>query len=211
MKVLAINGSPKKNGNTYHALKLVAEQLEEQNIEVEIIHVGNKKINGCMACGKCSVTLDEMCSIKNDQVNGWIQKMKNADGILLGSPVHYSSIGGSMKSFLDRAFLVTNVNKSMLAHKVGASVVAVRRSGGLPTFDQLNNYLNYSQMILPTSNYWNVIHGTSPGEVLEDLEGIQIMKILGKNMAWLLKIIEYGKVKIPTPCIQEKIFTNFIR
>ncbi|WP_281283474.1 flavodoxin family protein [Thiospirochaeta perfilievii] len=164
-----------------------------------------------MACGKCSKTLDEKCSIISDPVNNVIQKMKFADGIILGSPVHYSAIGGTMKSFLDRVFLVTGVNKSMLAHKVGASVVAVRRSGGLPTFDQLNNYLNYSQMILPTSNYWNVIHGASPGEVLEDEEGIQILRVLGKNMAWLLKIIDFGKEKNPKPLIERKVYTNFIR
>lgn len=211
MKVIAINGSPKKEGNTFHAIRLVADVLEKQNIEVEILHVGNKKINGCMACGKCSSTQDEKCSIKNDQINGWIQKMKYSDGIILGSPVHYSAIGGAMKSFLDRVFLVASVNNSMFAHKVGASVVAVRRSGGLPTFDQLNNYLNYSQMILPTSNYWNVIHGTSPGEVLKDEEGKQIMRILGKNMAWVLNLIDNGKEKIPAPSIEAKVFTNFIR
>jgi len=211
MRVVAINGSPKSNGNTFHALRVVADELEKENIEVEIIHIGNKKISGCMACGKCSKTLDEKCSIVSDPVNDVIQKMKFADGIILGSPVHYSAIGGTMKSFLDRVFLVTGVNKSLLAHKVGASVVAVRRSGGLPTFDQLNNYLNYSQMILPTSNYWNVIHGASPGEVLEDEEGIQILRVLGKNMAWLLKIIDFGKDKNPKPLIERKVYTNFIR
>lgn len=211
MKVLAFNGSPRKEGNTYHAIKIVADELEKEGIETEIIHVGNKTIKGCIACGYCSKHKNEKCVIKDDEVNGWIQKMKEADGIILGSPVHYSAIGGTMKSFLDRAFLVTSVNDGMLRHKVGASVVAVRRSGGVPTFDQLNNYINYSEMIIPTSNYWNVIHGTNPGEALQDEEGVQIMRVLGKNMAWVLKLIENGKGIVKDPEREGKIFTNFIR
>ncbi|WP_461204866.1 flavodoxin family protein [Clostridium sp. DL1XJH146] len=211
MKVVAFNGSPKKEGNTYHAIKLVTEELKKEGIETEIIHVGNKTIRGCAACGMCSKNKDEKCIIKDDEVNEWIQKMKEADGIILGSPVHYSAIGGTMKAFLDRAFLVTSVNSGMLRHKVGAPVVAVRRSGGVPTFNQLNNYLNYSEMAIPTSNYWNVIHGTEPGEALQDEEGIQIMRVLGKNMAWLMKIVENGKDRVEETEKEEKIFTNFIR
>lgn len=211
MKVVAFNGSPKKEGNTYHALKLVTEQLEIQGIETEIMHVGNKGVKGCIACGQCAKNKDEKCVIKNDDVNLWIQNMKKADGILLGSPVHYASMGANMKSFLDRAFYVSGSNGSMFRHKVGASVVAVRRSGGLPTFNELNNYLAYSEMILPTSNYWNVIHGTSPGEVLQDEEGVQIMRVLGKNMAYLLQLVENRKDKIEAPVQEKKIYTNFIR
>lgn len=211
MKVVAFNGSPKKNGNTYEAIKAVATELEKENIEVEIVHVGNKIIRGCMDCGGCKRNMNERCVMQNDEVNDWIQKMKDADGIILGSPVHYSAIGGTMKSFLDRAFLVTSVNNGMLRHKVGASVVAVRRSGGIPVFNQLNNYINYSEMIMPTSNYWNVIHGTKPGEALQDEEGMQIMSILGKNMAWLLKVIDSGKNNVKENEREDKIFTNFIR
>ncbi len=211
MKVVAFNGSPNKEGNTYHGLKLVTAELEKEGIETEIIHVGNKAIRGCLACGQCAKNQSETCSISNDQVNEWIQKMKAADGILLGSPVHYSAIAGTMKSFLDRAFYVTGVNNGMLRHKVGASVVAVRRSGGLPTFNQLNNYLNYSEMLIPTSNYWNVIHGTTPGEALQDEEGVQIMRILGKNMAWLLKLVQNGKETIKAPEREAKTKMNFIR
>ncbi|SHK17605.1 flavodoxin family protein [Desulforamulus aeronauticus] len=211
MKVVAFNGSPNKEGNTYHGLKLVTAELEKEGIETEIIHVGNKAIRGCLACGQCAKNQSETCSISNDQVNEWIQKMKAADGILLGSPVHYSAIAGTMKSFLDRAFYVTGVNNGMLRHKVGASVVAVRRSGGLPTFNQLNNYLNYSEMLIPTSNYWNVIHGTTPGEALQDEEGVQIMRILGKNMAWLLKLVQNGKETIKAPEKEAKTKMNFIR
>ena len=153
----------------------------------------------------------KQCVIKKDEVNGWIQKMKEADGIILGSPVHYAAIAGTMKSFLDRAFLVTSVNGGMLRHKVGASVVAVRRAGGIPVFDQLNNYINYSEMAIPTSNYWNVVFGTAPGEATQDEEGMQIMKILGKNMSWLLKLVDGGKDKIEEPQVEEKVFMNFIR
>ncbi|MBE6089340.1 MAG: flavodoxin family protein [Clostridium beijerinckii] len=211
MKVVAFNGSPKKNGNTYEAIKAVAEELKKENIDVEIVHVGNKVIRGCMACGGCARNMNEKCVMQNDEVNDWIQKMKEADGIILGSPVHYSAIAGTMKSFLDRAFYVTSVNNGMLRHKVGGSVVAVRRSGGVPTFTQLNNYLNYSEMLMPTSNYWNVVHGTAPGEAVQDEEGMQIMRVLGKNMAWLLKLADSGKANVEESKGEEKIFTNFIR
>ena len=137
--------------------------------------------------------------------------MKEADGIILGSPVHFSAMGGTMKSFLDRAFYVTGVNGGMLRHKVGASVVAVRRSGGVPTFNQLNNYINYSEMIMPTSNYWNVIHGTKPGDALQDKEGVQIMGVLGKNMVWLMKLVENGKEKVEIPAKERKTMMSFIR
>ena len=211
MKVVAFNGSPKKEGNTYHALKLVTEQLELQGIETEIVHVGNKGVKGCIACGQCAKNKDEKCVLTGDDVNIWIQKMKEADGILLGSPVHYASLGANMKSFLDRAFYVSGANGNLFRHKVGASVVAVRRSGGLPTFNELNNYLNYSEMMVPTSNYWNVIHGTTPGEVLQDEEGMQIMRVLGKNMAYLLQLIDQGKNKVEAPVQEKKIYTSFIR
>lgn len=211
MKVVAFNGSPNKDGNTYEALKAVAAELEKENIEVEIIHVGNKVIRGCLACGGCKRNMNERCVVENDPVNDWVQKMKEADGIILGSPVHYSAIAGTMKSFLDRAFYVSSVNNGMLRHKVGASVVAVRRSGGVPTFDQLNHYINYSEMLMPSSNYWNVIHGTAKGEALQDEEGMQIMRVLGKNMAWLLKLTESNKDSVISHPRENKVYTNFIR
>lgn len=211
MKVVAINGSPNKEGNTYHALKMVADQLEKEDIQVEIMNIGKKPISGCIGCNKCFKNKNEECILPGDNVNEWIQKMKKADGIILGSPVHYSAISGSMKSFLDRAFYVSGANDNMFRHKVGASVVAVRRSGGMPAFTQLNNYINYSEMIIPTSNYWNVIHGASPGEVLRDEEGVQIMNVLGKNMAWLMKLVENGKGVVKNPISEKKILTNFIR
>lgn len=210
VNVLAFNGSPNREGNTWHALKMVTSELEKEGIETEIIHVGNKVIRGCTACGQCVKNKDEQCVLPGDEVNQWLQKMKHADGIILGSPVHYAAMAGTMKSFLDRAFYVSSVNDGMLRHKVGAAVVAVRRSGGLPTFEQLNNFLLYSEMLLPTSNYWNVIHGTRPGEATEDTEGLQIMRVLGKNMAWLLKLVENGKGTVVPPEREFKVFMNFI-
>ncbi|GFO62649.1 flavodoxin family protein [Geomonas paludis] len=210
MKVVAFNGSPNKEGNTYHAIQLVAAELEKEGVETEIVHVGNKAIRGCIACYQCVKNQDEQCAIK-DEVNEWVQKMKEADGIIIGSPVHYSGVGGTMKSFLDRAFFVAGVNGGLLRHKVGAAVVAVRRSGGVTTFDELNHFLNYSEMLLPTSNYWNVIHGRTPGEALQDGEGMQIMRVLGKNMLWLLRLLENGKGVVPEPEREAKVMTNFIR
>lgn len=211
MKVVAFNGSPKPKGNTYHAIQIVLDELKKNGIETEIITVGNKAISGCIACNLCIKNKDEKCSIKNDNVNEWIQKMKEADGIILASPVHYASMAGNIKSFLDRAFYVAGVNGSMFRYKIGASVVAVRRSGGLPAFNELNNFLNYSEMLIPTSNYWNVIHGTKPGEVLQDEEGVQIMKVLGQNMSYLLKLKEFGKNSVDEPTMEKKVYTNFIR
>lgn len=211
MKIVAFNGSPNAKGNTFHALQMVAEELEKEGIATEIIHVGNKAVRGCLACGQCVKKKNEQCIQIDDPVNEWIQLMKEADGILIGSPVHFSAIGGTMKSFLDRAFYVTGVNHSMLRHKVGAAVVAVRRSGGLPTFNQLNNFLCYSEMLLPSANYWNVIHGTRPGEATQDEEGKQIMRTLGKNMAWLMKLVEHGQGAIAPPPLEKKTYMNFIR
>lgn len=211
MKALAFNGSPKAGGNTFHALRIVTAELEKEGIETEIVHVGNKAIRGCIACGRCEENRDERCVIDGDEVNDWIQLMKRADGIILGSPVYYSAMAGTMKSFLDRAFYVAGANGGMLRHKVGAAVVAVRRSGGLPTFNQLINYLTFSEMLIPGSNYWNVIHGTMPGEVLQDKEGVQIMRVLGRNMAWLMRLVEQGRGIVREPGKEAKVFMNFIR
>ena len=211
MKVIAINGSPKKEGNTYHALRIVLDELGKEGIPGEILHIGNKEIRGCLACGKCAKNKDEKCIQSKDPVNEWIAMMKEADGIILGSPVYYASISGTMKAFLDRAFYVSGANGSMFRHKVGASIAAVRRSGGLPAFNVLNNYLLYSEMLIPASNYWNVIHGARPGEVVHDEEGVQIMRVLGKNMAWLMKLVEHGKHDVPPPEQEKKRYMNFIR
>ena len=212
MKVIGFNGSPNKKGNTACSLNMVFDELENAGIETEMIHVGKEKIQGCIACHSCVKKQNEACSgVKDDPVNEWIQKIKAADGILLGSPVHFSGVAGTMKSFLDRAFFVSSVNGGLFRYKVGAAVAAVRRSGGIPTVDTLNHYINYSEMIMPSSNYWNVAHGLAPGEMEKDGEGKQIMAVLGKNMAWIIKIIEHGKEQFPAPEPTAKIMTNFIR
>lgn len=211
MKVVAINGSPRKEGNTYHALRMVGSKLEENGIEFEILHVGNKEIQGCLACGKCRKNQDEKCGITSDPLNEWIQILKEADGIILSSPVYFAGVAGTMKCFLDRLFYVSNSNGNFFRHKVGAAIVAVRRSGGSSTLDALNHYLSYSEMMLATSSYWSIIHGTVPGDAEKDAEGVQIMEMLGENMAWQLKIREATKENIPAPAKKQKVMTSFIR
>lgn len=210
MKVVALNGSPRKSGNTFHSIRIVLDEISKEGIDTEVIQLGKMKITGCTACSACNKNKDEKCII-DDGLDDVIQQLKNADGIILGSPVYYSGINGVMKSALDRIFYVAGVNNSMFRHKIGAAVVAVRRSGGLPTFQQLNNFLLYSEMMIPTSNYWNIAHGLKPGEVEQDEEGIQIMRVLGKNMAYLLKLKEHGKGVIEAPDPERKIYTHFVR
>lgn len=213
MKVVAINGSPKSEGNTAQLINMIAQELAKENISTEMMHIGNKTIRGCFGCGACAKNQDTRCVAKDDEyVNECIQQMKEADGILIGSPVHFSGIAGTMKSFLDRAFYVSAANGNIFRHKVGASIVAVRRSGGVSTFDAMNHYLNYAEMIMPTANYWNVVHGRMPGEVHEDFEGMQIARVLGKNMALTLKMVQSAKEQnIAFPEKEAKIMTNFVR
>ena len=211
MKVIAINGSPKKEGNTFQSLNMIGNELVANGVDFEILHVGHKLIQGCTACGKCAVSKDEECSIKSDDINKWIKLLKYADGIIIGSPVYYSGIAGTLKSFLDRVFYVSGANGNLFRHKVGASVVALRRTGGSSTLDSLNHYLSICEMIIVTSNYWNVIHGRSVGEVTQDMEGKQTMRVLGRNMAWLLKMKEATKGLIEEPAAEPKVATNFIR
>ncbi len=210
MKVAAFNGSPHAEGNSYFSLKTVAEVLEKEGIEVSIHQVGNLRLQGCLACGFCGQTRDAQCAI-NDALNPLLEHAFEADGILLASPVHFSGVGGTMKSFLDRMFYVSASNGNLLRHKVGASIAAVRRSGGVATFDELNHYLQFAEMFLPTANYWTVIHGRSPGEAQQDSEGVQSLQVLGANMAWLMKLIAHGKDAFPPPPQQAKTFLNFIR
>ncbi len=211
MKVIAFNGSPHKMGNTASALELAKEQFESAGIEFEIFHVGTKPVAGCMGCGMCFKNKNEECIIKGDSVNEAIQKVKDADGVILASPVHYSGIAGNMKSFLDRLYYTCGANGNMMRHKVGSSLVAVRRSGGTATFDQLNHYLLISEMIVPASNYWNVIHGAAPGEITEDGEGVQILNVMCENMIWMLRSLEYSREAVPPPQGRKKVMTNFVR
>lgn len=207
MKVLLINGSPKAKGCTYTALAEIAKELEKENIEAEILHVGNKPIRGCMACGGCAKT-DGRCVFNDDIVNVALEKAKEADGFIFGSPVHYASASGAITSFLDRFFYAGNC----FQYKPGAAIVSCRRGGATAAFEQLNKYFTISNMPIVSSQYWNMVHGNTPEEVIQDLEGMQIMRTLGKNMAWLLKCMQAGKeAGITLPEREQKVHTNFIR
>ena len=210
MKVLAINGSPKPEGNTAQALQHLLWEVKNEGIDTELVTIGNKSIRGCIACGQCRTKLDKRCSSFDDTVNELQPKMSNADGIVLGSPVYYAGISGTMKSFLDRAFLVGNAS-GLFRLKIGAALVAVRRGGGSTAFDQLNKYFQISEMTTVGSCYWNIIHGMTPGEIEQDAEGLRIVRTLGRNLAWLLKLAENGKGKISPPEPLEQVRTNFVR
>ncbi len=210
MKVIAINGSPRQKGNTWFALKTIGEILIDEGIDFEILHIGNKNIRGCIACRQCFKNQDGKCAVRNDDLNHYLPAVTEADGIILGSPVYYSGIAGTMKCFLDRVFYVSGANGNQMRHKVGAAVVALRRSGGSITLDSLNHYLTISEMVVVSSNYWNIIHGMQEGEAEQDSEGLQIMRVLGANMAWLLKTKQAG-IDIQPPQPTGKVFMNFIR
>ena len=205
MKVLLINGSPHANGCTYTALCEVEKELNKNDIETEIIHVGNKDIRGCIACGNCRK--NGKC-VFDDMVNEVAQKFTECDGIVVGSPVYYASANGNLISFMDRLFYSNACDKNM---KVGAAVVSARRGGCSSTFDELNKYFTISGMPVASSQYWNSVHGNTPEEVLKDEEGLQVMRTLGKNMAFLIKSIALGKEKYGLPEKEAKVATNFIR
>lgn len=205
MKILLINGSPKKEDNTYIALHEVQKTLEAEGIETELIHVGHKAICGCIACNRC-VELGKC--VVDDMVNEVAPKFKEADGIVVGSPVYYGSPNGTLLSFLDRLFYSTPFDKSM---KVGAAIAVARRGGTTATFDVLNKYFTISNMPIAPSQYWNNVHGRVPGEALQDGEGLQTMRQLARNMAFLVKSIQLGKEKFGLPLHEERIATHFIR
>lgn len=211
MKVLLVNGSPHINGCTYTALSEVSKILNEEKIETEIFWIGNKPIGGCIACKKC-VEIGKC--IFDDVVNEFIKKAKMVDAFVFGSPVHYASISGNMTGFMDRVFYsaIQTGNGDAFLYKPAATVISARRSGTTATYDQFNKYFGITQMPIISSRYWNMVHGQTKEDVLKDEEGMQIMRILGRNMAYYLKCIEAGKekgIKLP---IKEKItFTNFIR
>jgi multimeric flavodoxin WrbA len=211
MKVLAINGSPNKAGNTDHALRVVGKELTDNGIGFEVLHIGNQVVRGCTACQSCGRNQDEKCVLTGDELNSWVQMAKEADAIILGAPVHFAGIPGTMKSFLDRVFYVSSSNGGLFRQKVGAAVVAVRRSGGSSTFDTLNHYLHYSEMVIAGSNYWNIVHGRTPGEAAQDAEGLQTLRVLGRNMTWLLKMREETVTTVARPVKEKKQLTNFIR
>jgi multimeric flavodoxin WrbA len=189
IKVVAINGSARKGGNTAILLRCVLKELENEGIETELIELSGAKIHGCLACRECSKNKDHRCAQKDDMGNALIEKMSAADGILLGSPTYVADVTPEIKALMDRACLVSKANGGLFRHKVGAAVVAVRRAGAIHAFDALNHFFLISEMIVPGSSYWNIGVGLQPGDVERDEEGIRTMKILGQNMAWLLKKI----------------------
>ncbi len=205
MKVLMLNGSPRANGNTSIALNELKTTLEKNGIEVEIIQVGNMEIKGCKGClycrehGKC---------VMNDVVNEVASKLEQADGLVVGSPVYYASANGTLVCLLDRLFYSTKFNKTM---KVGASVAVARRGGCSSTFDELNKYFTISGMPVCSSQYWNSVHGRAPGDAVKDEEGLQTMRTLGNNMAFLIKSIALGKEKYGMPEKEQQIMTSFIK
>ena len=187
MKVVAFNGSARKEGNTFILLNLVLDELKNEGIKTELISLAGEPIQGCIACYQCMKNKNRRCAVEKDILNDCIAKMVEADGILLGSPTYFSDVSAGMRALIERSGFVARANDNMLKRKVGAGVIAVRRAGAIPGFSSINLYLLNSQMIIPGSSYWNIGIGRDPGEVLKDAEGIQTMKTLGQNMAWLLK------------------------
>jgi len=187
MRVVAFNGSGRKNGNTAILLETVLAELSQEGIGTEFIQLSGKSLQGCMACYKCFKNRDQKCSVTTDNLNEYLAKMIESDGILLGSPVYFTDVTAGMKALIERCGLVSTANGGLFKRKVGAAVVAVRRAGAIRTFDTLNHLFLYNEMIVPGSTYWNVGIGRDPGQVRDDPEGIQTMKNLGKNMAWLIK------------------------
>lgn len=190
MKVVAFNGSARKQGNTAILIKHVFSELDNVGIETELVELAGSKIQGCTACYKCFDKKDGHCAVKNDIVNDCIDKMVEADGIILGSPTYFADITSEMKALIERSGMTSLANGSLFKRKVGAAVIAVRRGGAIHAFDSINHFFHINQMILPGSSYWNMGLGRQIGEVENDEEGIRTMKNLGENMAWLLKKIQ---------------------
>ena len=206
MKVILVNGSPKEKGCTYTALKEVENQLNKNYIETEIFWIGNKPVSGCLGCGGCLKT--GKCVI-DDKVNEFLGKVKETDGFVFGSPVHFAASSGMLSSFMDRVFYGRG---KLFANKVASAVVSCRRGGATAAVDEINKYFLMTNMPIVSSQYWNMVHGNTPEEVMQDEEGLQTMRTLGNNMAWLLKCIEQGKkAGIEVPEKEQPIRTNYIR
>jgi multimeric flavodoxin WrbA len=186
MKVVAFNGSPRVGGNTEQAIKIVFEELQKSGIETELVQLGGRKVYGCLACGKCREKKDKRCVRKDDEMNTYIQKMIEADGIILGSPVYFSNVSTEIKALIDRCGFVTKGNGDLLKGKVGAAVVSARRAGATFTYAAINMFFGISQMIIPSANYWNLTLSLQPGDIQKDAEGQQTFRTLGQNMAHLL-------------------------
>lgn len=210
MKVLLVNGSPHKEGCTYTALTEVAGALNREGITTEIFWLGSKPLSGCLACKTCA---EKKQCVFDDKVNEFLDLARDADGFVFGSPVHYAAASGAITSFLDRAFYSdSQAGRQSFYLKPAAAVVSARRAGTTAALDQINKYFSISEMPIVSSRYWNMVHGATPEDVKQDLEGLQIMRVLGKNMAWFLKCKEAAsKAGVPLPVREEKLYTNFIR
>lgn len=207
MKVLLINGSPHEKGCTYTALKEVADTLTGCGVDAEIFHIGLEASGGCRGCGGCAKT--GRCVFASDHMNALFEKAEQADGLIVGTPVHYAASSGAISCVMDRLFMALS---GKLAYKPGACVVSCRRGGASATFDEMNKYFTINKMPVVSSQYWNSVHGACPEDVKKDEEGLQTMRVLGRNMAWLLKCIEAGKkAGVPMPEQEAKIKTSFIR
>jgi multimeric flavodoxin WrbA len=189
MKVVAFNGSARKGGNTALLINIVTEELKKEGIETELIELAGKKMHGCIACYGCFGSQDKRCAVDNDYMNECIEKLLEADGVIIGSPTYFADVTSEIKALIDRAGLVAKANGDLYARKVGAAVLAVRRGGSIHAFDTINHFFTISQMIIPGSNYWNFGIGLNPGDIESDEEGKETMRVLGRNMAWLLKKI----------------------
>lgn len=207
MKVLLVNGSPNAEGCTFTALGEIAATLNSEAIDTELFQLGKQPVSGCLACYKCQ---DKGRCILRDKVNEFLDLAESADGFIFGSPVHFASAAGALTAFMDRAFFAPGRN--FFALKPAAAIVAARRGGTTASFDQLNKYFTIRQMPVISSSYWNMVHGMQPSDVRQDLEGLQTMRVLARNMAWFLKCKEAGmKAGVPLPQQETPIATNFIR
>lgn len=206
MKVIAVNGSPHEKGNTYTALCIAKQELEAQGMEVEILQIGNREIAGCRGCQACMKT--GQCVFADDWFATTCDKLYDADAVILGSPVYYASINGTLKCFLDRCFYQS---RGRMRHKVAAAIAVSRRAGDMTTLDDLQKYFLITEMIIAPSYYWNVIHGAKPGEVLEDKEGVSVISNMARNMAWILKMKDATKELVEVPEKYPREWTNFIR
>lgn len=212
MKVVAINGSPKKEGNTAQALKVLLGEVEEKGIETELITIGHKDIRGCIGCGRCRDAQNGTCvAFSGDTVNEVFPKLAAADAIVLGSPTYFAGVNGTMKAFLDRIFYVSFSNGGLFRLKYGTAVAVLRRGGGTAAFDELNKFFQISEMTIASGCYWSGVHGLTPGEMQQDLEGLKILRTQGRNLAYLLQLSEYGHHHIAKPDAEPPLATNFVR
>ncbi len=208
MKIIGINGSPKANGNTKAALDLMGEVFAQEGIAFEVMHIGSK-LAPCTGCFRCAKT--HTCTLPDDGLNEMYQKLIQADGVVFASPVYFASITSGMRCFMDRMGCIDMNNGRQFRFKVGVPVAVARRAGAVNAIDELIHYINYAQMIIPGSLYWPLAFGNKPGEVTQDIEGVQTLQVLAQSTAFVMKAMEAGKAQIPVPELPRKSFTNFIR